>query len=84
MEKDENTSELDIIKELGESGKVELDQPEDLEDPNAPNIPGAADQPAKTGNHFICQFRKKNRKKSTQNLKFIFSLVYVPFFINSV
>ena len=66
MEKDENTSELDIIKELGESGKVELDQPEDLEDPNAPNIPGAADQPAKTGNHFIRQFRKKIEKVDSE------------------
>ena len=56
MEKDENTSELDIIKELGESGKVELDQPEDLEDPTANNIPGAADQPAQTGNQFILSF----------------------------
>ena len=63
MEKDENTSELDIIKELGESGKVELDQPEDLEDPN---IPGAADQPAKIGNHFICQFRKKIEKVDSE------------------
>jgi len=63
LEKDENTSELDIIKELGESGKVELDQPEDLEDPN---IPGAADQPAKTGNHFICQFRKKIEKVDSE------------------
>ena len=56
LEKDVSTAELDIIKELGESGNVELDNPEEdeAEDPVKGNLHVAQEQLSSTpGKYFF-------------------------------